>query len=337
MKIHTDELISDCLSEKDIEFFLENGYLKIPQCFSTSSASKCREILWNDIEGKTNIKRNDNSTYPIKLPLDNVYTCENGYPWDDVLNSDKLKSSLKQLSGSNEIENIACGWWMITFPEDVQPDIERENIWGIDGNWHIDGGKLWRYPYLRDIGFVLVMYFSDVERFCGGTLVASGSHTSICRDLIDYGVKGVSNRILREKFLERESFNLFPMVELIGNAGDVYILHPYLLHARSRNLGSRKDESVRFMAHPSISLKNDLDFTKNINELSILEKSIYNSAMGDENLILKLQTTTAAEVNSFRNNKRKYDDIEYCEFDIVDNEDLKSFMQQYFHEITSIK
>jgi hypothetical protein len=34
------------------------------------------------------------------------------------------------------------------------------------------------------------------------------------------------------------------------------LIHPFMLHARGKNLGSRGAESVRFMCHPAVPLKN---------------------------------------------------------------------------------
>ena len=41
-------------------------------------------------------------------------------------------------------DGFGCGWWMITFPPvtgpaRVTPAAQREEEWGADGRWHIDG------------------------------------------------------------------------------------------------------------------------------------------------------------------------------------------------------
>ena len=46
-----------------------------------------------------------------------------------------------------------------------------------------------------------------------------------------------------------------PQVEVNGRAGDVVLAHPFMLHARSKNLGQKGVESVRFMCHPAVPLK----------------------------------------------------------------------------------
>ena len=47
----------------------------------------------------------------------------------------------------------------------------------------------------------------------------------------------------------------WPVAEAVGRAGDIYLCHPLLLHARSKHLGARGDAAlVRFMAHPAVRL-----------------------------------------------------------------------------------
>ena len=51
----------------------------------------------------------------------------------------------------------------------------------------------------------------------------------------------------------------FNIIELTGEAGDVILLHPFLLHARSKNLAPMSEHGVRFLCHPSIPLRSLLN------------------------------------------------------------------------------
>ena len=62
--------------------------------------------------------------------------------------------------------------------------------------------------------------------------------------------------------------------ELCGNAGDVCLMHPFLVHARGKNLGTIEEASVRFLSHPCISLKSHMNLTKAFEQMSPLEYSI---------------------------------------------------------------
>jgi hypothetical protein len=63
---------------------------------------------------------------------------------------------------------------------------------------------------------------------------------------------------------------------MTGSAGDVIILHPLLLHARSKNLAPVDKSGVRIMCHPIVPTVNPLDLNKRYDDLSLLERSIVN-------------------------------------------------------------
>ena len=78
------------------------------------------------------------------------------------------------------------------------------------------------------------MYFSDVLENGGGTAVAEGSHLTAASILASSGLNGMTSKELTDAVLN--SGDSFPVVELTGSAGDIILLHPLLLHARSTNL-----------------------------------------------------------------------------------------------------
>lgn len=49
------------------------------------------------------------------------------------------------------------------------------------------------------------------------------------------------------------------VVEVNGDEGDVMLVHPFLLHARSKNCGTKGLASVRFMCHPAVPLRSPLN------------------------------------------------------------------------------
>jgi len=67
--------------------------------------------------------------------------------------------------------------------------------------------------------------------------------------------------------------------QIQGNAGDVMLTHPFLLHARSKNLGQRGIDSVRFMCNPNVALYNKMKLK---DSLSPVEKSIVMAITTDD-------------------------------------------------------
>lgn len=205
---------------------------------------------------------------------------------------------------------------MVTFPV-------SEGKWGVEGNWHIDGMHDYvRYPFSKEIGIVLIMYFSDVNENCGGTAVAEGSHLSVARSLISSGLKGSKSKPLVESVLHCPNEELFNMIELTGEAGDVILLHPLLIHARSKNLAvkTETEDGVRFMCHPTIALKKHMDFRQPHNQMSVLEKSIVKAASVDSVLLDNLCNITPEACEQHVKNKTTKSTNEIIEKSEIESE-----------------
>lgn len=218
------------VNHKDVERFFEDGYLVIKNGFPSSIATICQDILWNHLE-KDGIMRSDPMTWRRKYSLGNIFTEEDGSPWNEIY-SEKIYDKLDLICGKDQyIRNTNCGWWMITFPGFA------EEPWDSDGRWHVDGHWYRHYPFSQEIGAILVMFFTDVEPEMGGTAIAVGSHNCISRALAHAGTRGLSHSEISHVVSSCFSHSSYTMLELTGKAGDVILMHPNLIHARSKNLG----------------------------------------------------------------------------------------------------
>eukprot|EP01035_Chromulina_nebulosa_P019783 gene19783-25723_t len=295
------------LSVNDIKQFKELGYLLIKNAVTDRTANDCRNIVWDRIEDLHSINRYDSNTWThSKIAVGESFGKELGYPWDQVF-SPRLLQGINELCGEVN-ESFGAGWWTMSFPTDS----EKEKV--NEGSWHIDGHGIVRYPYSSEIGLTLLMYFSNVKPNYGGTIVAEGSHIYAIRNLIECGLRGCKTSLLHTSVFEH--LHLFNKKELTGNIGDVFIIHPYLLHVRGVNRAPLNDiNSVRFLCHPTISLKNYHDFSKSKDLMTQLELSIYESVEYDEFLLKSLLSITPIEVDHFNSN----DQNEKISIDIPDD------------------
>ena len=207
-------------------------------------------------------------------------------PWAQTCSAsnERLAAAVDQLVGPGRWErgSLAAGWWVVAFPRGdasaracdaagvhAPPTTSGAPPcappWGADGRWHIDGYNFRRFPHSREVGLVLIALYSDVAATHGGTALARGSHRCAARALLRAGRAGLSPRDLSAATraatrLDGEDEALttgaaWPVAEATGRAGDMYLCHPLLLHARSKHLGARGDAAlVRFMAHPAVRL-----------------------------------------------------------------------------------
>jgi hypothetical protein len=61
-------------------------------------------------------------------------------------------------------------------------------------------------------------------------------------------------------------------IEATGEVGDVYLLHPYILHASSRNAL----RTPRLITNPAVNLKEPMSFNRPDGDYSLIEQAILN-------------------------------------------------------------
>jgi len=131
-------------------------------------------------------------------------------------------------------------------------------------SWHIDAPlELATFDRWTN-GLVGVLLVGDVAPGAGGTYIAPESVGHLARELAAHpeGLDLVDRAIgvaISERCTE--------FVELHGRAGDIFLLHPFMLHSASPNPTGR----VRWMANPNFALTTPLDIT---NPTSPIERLI---------------------------------------------------------------
>lgn len=191
--------------------------------------------------------------------------------WDEV-KTDRLCSALDQLCGCQRWEDFGLGWWIITFPDRAEPP------WGAAGKWHVDGAFYQHHVDSRESGLLAIFLFSDIAPGEGGTALSVGSHHWVARLLErnePRGMKGGTVSFHARQFARER------VVEVTGRAGDVMLVHPFVLHARSKNLGRRGVDSVRVMCNPNISLHHPMQLWRPDGDYSAVERAIV-QALGYE-------------------------------------------------------
>jgi hypothetical protein len=138
-------------------------------------------------------------------------------------------------------------------------------------------------------GLLVIPLFTDIVPGGGGTIICPEAIPKIAQWLHDHP-EGVSPRMAprgdpdftKEPSLER--FNQLArgsthFVEVTGSVGDVFILHPLMLHSASSN-PLRK---VRIITNPPISLKEPFCFDREDGQYTLVEQ-VTMKALGKESL-----------------------------------------------------
>ena len=223
------------MNASDIERFIADGYLHVEQAFERATAKACVEILW-ELMG---IDRHDRASWTqavVRVPGSIAP------PFLDAINSSRLVEVIDTLLGAGRWlpRTVGYGTFPIRFPSEVDPG---------DTGWHIDG-SFGEAPWYR-VNFVskgrallLLMLFSDVGVDDAPTRIRVGSHLDVAPSLAGVGDGGCVFDIRRASAaLER------PIVSATGRAGDVFVCHPFLVHAAS---WPHRGISPRFVGQPCV-------------------------------------------------------------------------------------
>jgi hypothetical protein len=255
-------MIVKTINSKQINCFIQNGFLKIENAFSSEIANECLAILWKE-------------TYcdpynPASWKQPVIRIGELGHePFKKAANTEILRNAYDQLAGKdNWIPKETLGSFPIRFPNKEPAK---------DTGWHVDasfsGAELnnyfeWRIN-INSKGRALLMLFlfSDVSELDGPTMIRIGSHFDVAKILKPEGKKGLSFMSLADKL---EDLPKREVAYATGKAGTVYLCHPFIVHAGQ----DVKGINPKFMAQPALLTKKDFNFKAPLEKLSPIEIAI---------------------------------------------------------------
>jgi ectoine hydroxylase-related dioxygenase (phytanoyl-CoA dioxygenase family) len=132
--------------------------------------------------------------------------------------------------------------------------------------WHKDGSYFKHFLDSREQALLPIVMWSDMLHQGGGTFIAPDSVRVMARYLAEHP-EGVSPKDFNFQELISQCTRF---EEVTGNAGDVAILHPFMLHASSQNT----IRQPRFMTNPPVVLKEPMKLNRESPEdFSLLERA----------------------------------------------------------------
>jgi hypothetical protein len=253
------------LSAAEVASFIRDGFVRLDHAFSRQTAEQARTILWR----ATGCDPDDRSTWtrPV-IRLDQFAQA----PFREAANTQALHNAFDQLVGQGRwIPREALGTFPVRFPSPVAP--------GDDG-WHIDvsfGDETpdfleWRANVMsRGRTLLMLFLFSDVEHDDAPTRIRVGSHRDIARQLAPAGDAGLSLRELAADGFAASAGR--PEVSAVGEAGTVYLCHPFLVHAAQPHRG----RNPRFLAQPPLLPREPICLYRAAGDYSPVEQAILKS------------------------------------------------------------
>lgn len=231
------------LTQSEVQAFIRDGYVPVRGAIARDVVEACQNVVWDELGGR-GIRRDEPSTWRapvVRLP------CPEGGPFVAAGTATALWEAYDQLLGEGT-------WWRregvggsipVRFPSETDPG---------DAGWHVDAsfqGPDGRYrvnvgSQMR--GLLSIVLLTDVDRESAPTRILEGSHLDIPGVLASAGGEGVAFEDLMPRVpaatLQRE------VALATGDAGDVYVCHPFVVHAATWPHRGRRP---RMIAQPGVA------------------------------------------------------------------------------------
>jgi hypothetical protein len=279
------------LTETQIQGFLDKGYLVVQDCLNLDIANQWIDEAYerlgydkhNPASWEKDIVWIDHKN---QLPIRDIAP----KAWDALLDviggEDRLEPQIMQIE-SKHFSTINSFIWSDAFIINFHKGADQP--WQAPsakvGGWHKDGSYFKHFLDSREQALLPIVLWSDMLHQGGGTFIAPDSVRLMAKFLKDHpeGVE-LKDFKFQEMIQQCKEFE-----EVTGKAGDMVILHPFMLHASSQNVIGK----ARFMSNPPVVLKEPMNLNRdNPDDFSLLERATLHY-LGLERL--DFQPTTARE------------------------------------------
>lgn len=254
------------LSDAGILQFITEGYVRLDHAFPRELALEGQEILWKEM----NLRPDAPSGW--KAPV--VWLGEHSQePFVQAANTPELHAAFDQLVGPGRwAPRSSVGTFPVRFPSNEDA--------GDDG-WHVDvsfpgreaandPGNFFKWKsnlHSKGRALVMLFLFSDIGENDAPTRLRAGSHLDVAKMLRPYGDKGLTALQIADKL---GSTGHRKEALATGEAGTVYLCHPFLVHAAQKHRGTQP----RFLAQPGLHPRQPFSLFNRDNKYNAVESAI---------------------------------------------------------------
>ncbi|NKB70975.1 MAG: hypothetical protein GKR89_28215 [Candidatus Latescibacteria bacterium] len=284
-----EQAIARCtmLSPAQARHYLERGWVVVKGAFSKQIAADIVACSWRELE-EQGIMQDDPETWKL-----GPYTRTGGPPNVSIMASRGDEAAAAQMLEIrtryglppkspllHDVAPRALGAQLdcVGGPDRVEePELIRMvdsaavNLCKEDGDlgeagwrstrtpgWHKDG---WHFRHFLDSpqqGLLLAFFYSDILPDSGGTQICVDSVGAVARLLAQYP-EGIHPDTVQSYIGPHLIKECREFEELTGEAGDMAIMHPYMVH----RVGGNPSGRARFAQFPSFKLSRPMQFARN--------------------------------------------------------------------------
>jgi hypothetical protein len=236
------------LSDSEIEHFIARGFVRVSGCFTRELArdltTRACERLFCSLDD------------PTTWPKGRLRSPESRRVSFDSIAPKAWQAACELVGGAGRVLQ-PCNWgdgFIINFggePLEWQPPSPVLHDWQV---WHKDGDFFRHFLDSPEQGLLVIAIFSDIGERGGGTYIACDSVGHVARFLAEHP-EGVLPRGTPAEEIVQQCRDF---VETSGEIGDVFLLHPFMLHTWSVNASDR----ARFIINPPVKLREPMCFAR---------------------------------------------------------------------------
>lgn len=228
----------------DVDSFVTEGFIKIESAFDRELGLRCQDELWR----ATGLDPADPSTWTQSLMrVESMATPA----FSTAAGTPVLTDAFDRLVGpGNWRPRLGLGSFPLRFPSDEPP---RDAGWHVEASFADADGAPRLSLRSRGRALLMLFLFTDVGPDDAPTAIRVGSHLAVPPLLAPYGSAGAPWMSVCEQAVPATED--CPVVAATGSIGDVYLCHPFLVHAGAAHRGSRP----RFMAQPPLEPTGELN------------------------------------------------------------------------------
>lgn len=262
------------LTAEQAEQFLDKGFVVLRGCFSRDAAAEFTGRVWD----RLGYDRHDGSTWAkptVHLPARRDLDVRTFAPkaWDAVCDL---------IGGPERISTDEPYVWRDGFIVNLWQGADQP--WApaspASPGWHKDGDFFRHFLDSPEQGLLTLVLWSDVRHQGGATFVATDSVRPVARFLADHpegvyplrpaeGEKADPDAVLLP--YEDLANECHEFAEATGEVGDVFLLHPFILHAKSQNTL----RIPRYITNPPLTLAEPMRFDRpNHDDHSLVEQAV---------------------------------------------------------------
>ena len=231
------------LTDADIKQFLTRGFVKLPGAVPPEVIAEYTTDVWERL-GYDPAKPETWEKHWQPLPH------TRGKQVQEV--SPVAYDAICDLCGEDRIKSAWWGDSLIVNLGRAEDETAWEPPTPSAPGWHTDGDFFKHFLDSPEQGLLTIILWSDVTPRNGATFVAGDSVPFVAQYLAAHPEGMMPNNLGTREHIQKCT----DFFEATGSAGDVYLLHPFTIHASSRNATRR----LRLITNPPVQLKEPMCF-----------------------------------------------------------------------------